>query len=186
MKTPKDNNNDKKAVKNIMALDPSLRAFGVAILNKDNVLYTECIKTQALNKKTRIRKGDDDIRRISYIALRIKQIVKNYNVSVVVSEMIHGSQNYSGAKTLGIIESMISCMSVFLDIPLEFYFENDIKKYIFNRRSVSKDETLEFISLNYPFEWKKDKESNYAIADAIAVYHYAKTQSSVIKLLNNN
>ena len=89
-----------KAGKNtILACDPSLTAWGWAIINWDgSVVAHGCIQTEPLHKKLRIRVGDDFARRIKEIDNVLINVVKKYNVNYMVCELPHGSQNAAAAK----------------------------------------------------------------------------------------
>ena len=70
-----------------------------------------------------------------------------------------------------------------MDIGVEWYSEADAKKCVSGKRSVGKDEMVQIISKLYNVPWKGVKWHDQGVADALAVFHAARQQSSVLKLM---
>ena len=120
----------------ILTNDPSMTGWGVAVLDyAENILFTDCIKTEPSSKKLRIRKGDDTIRRISEINKRLIYIINKYNVQFIVSELPHGSQNARAAVMIGVVSGIGQTLSDTFGISIEWYSEGDAKKALHNRIS---------------------------------------------------
>lgn len=167
----------------ILAMDPSLTAWGyVIIASGQEIIESGCIKTESENKKRRIRKGDDDSRRVSEIAEYLNTLIDTYNINYLIAELPHGSQSASGMKMVGIVLGLTSAMAITLDIPLEWYSEADAKKALLGKRSATKKETIDAIDKCYNVTWLNVKYKDEAIADSIAVYHVARIQSPTIKM----
>jgi len=81
----------------------------------------------------------------------------------------------------GIVKTLGDCE----DIPVEWYSEQDAKKCLLNKRSATKQQTIDVISKLYQVEWGKHKYFNEAVADAMAVFHVAFTTSEIIRFLMN-
>ena len=167
----------------VLSLDPSLTAFGYVVLQGNTIINQGCIKTETGHKKLRIRKGDDRMRRVSEINQKLKEVIELHNIKYIVSELPHGSQSAVAAIALGLVSGAVQSMADFLDIGLEWYSEGDAKKAILGKNSASKSEIIERINELYDVEWFKAKYKNEAVADSLAVYHAAKQQSSVLKLM---
>jgi Holliday junction resolvasome RuvABC endonuclease subunit len=168
----------------ILTLDPSLTAFGWAVLTyHEKVVSVGCVKTEPGYKKKRIRKGDDTVRRISEINNCLIKLIKEHNITLILSELPHGSQNANAAQmigaTVGIVQGIADCFK----LPVEWYSEGDSKKSLLGKRSATKNETISAVDGIYDVPWKKNKYQNEAIADAISVYHCAKHQSPTIRML---
>ena len=168
----------------VLANDPSICAWGWAVLNgKGEILETGCIKTAGGGKKMRIRKGDDTIRRISEIGERLKQVIEKWNVSYLISELPHGSQNASAAVMQGSVSGIAQTISVFTGIGIEWYSEGDSKKCLLGKISAEKVETINAISKIYGDTWgTKTKYINEAVADALSIHYVASKQSSILKM----
>ena len=168
----------------VLANDPSMTAWGWCVVDaKTNFIYSAgCIKTNSENKVRRIRKGDDTIRRIQEINHQLIHIIKVYNIKFIVSELPHGSQNASAAVMLGLVTGTIQTMADVLEIPIDWYSEADAKKHLLNKRSATKKETIDAIDKIYKVNWTKVKYKDEAIADALAVYHVARSQSSILTM----
>lgn len=168
----------------ILANDPSTRGWGLAVIDfYGNVIDVECVKTGKENKVRRIRKGDDDMRRISEINQVIKKFIEDYNVIHIVSELPHGSQSASSAKSIGMVAATVQTWADARNLSIEWFSENDVKKHLFGRSSVTKQEMIDKIKSIRSVPWKKFQYKNEGIADALGVYEFALKDSSVIKLL---
>lgn len=167
----------------ILTNDPSLTAWGYAVIRNDVIIDCGCIKTAPEHKKTRIRKSDDTVRRISEINKVLLEKIGTYNVDFLLSEAPHGSQNASAAAMVGMVAGMIQTMSDVLKIPVEWYSEMDSKKFVLGKKSATKTEMINAIKSLYKVPWKRTKYIDEAIADAIAVYHTACGLSPTLKLL---
>lgn len=167
----------------ILANDPSFTAWGWAVLDNNKVVDKGCIKTSPENKARRIRKGDDTVRRIHEIATFLSNIIDKHNVRFVISELPHGSQTASAAVMIGAVTGIMQTICTVKNIAIDWYSEADAKKHLLNRRSATKQETINAIDKLYAVKWTKIKYKDEAIADALAVYHVARSQSAAIKLL---
>ena len=167
----------------ILTNDPSLTAWGWVIVDtKGNVIKAGCIKTESEHKKRRIRKGDDTIRRVSEINEQLLKLVYENNVQILLSELPHGSQNAQAAVMIGIVTAIVQTISDIKGFPIEWYSEQDAKKHLLNKRSATKKEVIDAIGKLYSIPWNNVKYKDEAIADAMAIYHVAKNQSSLLKM----
>ena len=186
-RTNKTKKRNVEVVLNVLAFDPSMTAFGWAVLNANNeVLDRGCIKTESEHKKLRIRKGDDTVRRINEVAEVLKQVMHEYDINFVVSELPHGSQSSTAAEMLGIVKGIVATACVFRGISVEWYSEADAKKAVFgNKKTVSKTEMVNQISKLYAVDWFGVKYKDEAVADALALHVTAMKNSATLKLFGN-
>lgn len=166
----------------ILTNDPSITAWGWAVIRDNKVLAAGCIQTSSQQKARRIRKGDDTVRRVSEINTELLQIIHKYSVNYLLSELPHGSQSASAAVMIGICTGVMQTISDALGIGIEWYSEADAKKAISGSRSVSKQAMIEAVKKKYDVSWVSAKFRNEAIADAVAVYHCARQQSPILKV----
>jgi Holliday junction resolvasome RuvABC endonuclease subunit len=171
--------------KYIMVNDPSITAWGWVILRADGkIIEAGAIKTTPSNKKLQTRKGDDRVRRVTELNVELIRLIKKYNVCLLISELPHGSQSAVAAVMIGMVSGVMQTIGDCLNIPVEWYSEGDAKKAISGKRSVEKDEMVEIVKGIYTHvPWKETKWQDQAIADSLAVYHVAKQQSQMLKLL---
>jgi Holliday junction resolvasome RuvABC endonuclease subunit len=167
----------------VLTNDPSFTAWGYAIIKDSKIIESGCIKTAPENKKSRIRKSDDTVRRISEINKILLELIRRHEVDFILSEAPHGSQNASAAVMIGIVAGMVQTISDTLEIPVEWYSEMDSKKFVLGKKAAVKSEMIEAIKKLYDVPWKNIKYSDEAVADAIAVYHTAVGLSPTLKLL---
>jgi len=170
--------------KTILTNDPSMTAWGWAVLTPEGkVIETGCIKTAPEQKKRRIRKGDDTVRRVSEINTQLLDVIDKYNVALIISELPHGSQNASAAVMIGMVTGIVQTMGDCLDIAVEFYSEGDSKKCLLGKLSATKDETKVAIGKLYDIPFTGIGYKDEAVADAIAVFHVASKQSPTLKMM---
>lgn len=169
---------------NILTNDPSITAWGWAVLTPSGqVIEAGAIKTQPSNSKKRIRKADDRVRRISEINFQLISLIEKYDVKLILSELPHGSQSAVAATMIGMVAGVVQTMSDCFGVPVEWYSENDAKRAVSGRNSVAKEKMIELISKLYTVTWTGTKWIDEAMADALAVYHVATQQSSLLKMI---
>lgn len=176
-------NNKNKYGFPILCCDPSLTAFGWSIIRNNELLASGCIKTQPTDKKLRIRKGDDRVRRIQEIASELLYQIKKYRVCYIVSEQPHGSQSSASAIMVGISLALLQSLSVALEIGIEWYSESDCKKVVLGKSTAEKKEMITAIDRRIEVPWTGTKYKDEAVADSIAVFYAAKEFSSTIKFM---
>ena len=172
---------------NIMSNDPSMTGWGWVVLNtKGVVLASGAIKTSPTDKKLRMRKGDDRVRRITEINVALKKVVTDFNVSYLLSELPHGSQSAVAAVMVGITAGIMQTISDWTGIGLEWYSEGDAKMSVAGKRGkLSKDTMVELMDKKYEsFTPCGIKWIDQAVADALAVHHVAMEQSETLQFIN--
>jgi len=168
----------------ILTNDPSITAWGYAVVNWDGDIQTAgCIKTKPEHKKRRIRKGDDTVRRIAELNSQLIDILEAYPVEYMLSELPHGSQSASAALMIGVVTGIIQTLSDTQNIGIEWYSENDVKQCLFNRKQVTKQDMVTRIDGLYSVPWTDVKYKDEAIADALGVYHTATQRSNALQLV---
>lgn len=175
-----------KDLKYVMVNDPSIQAWGwVIISSQGKIVDAGAIRTVPSDKKLKTRKGDDRIRRVTELNVTLIEAIKKYKVSLLISELPHGSQSAVAAIMIGIVAGIMQTLGDALNIPVEWFTEGDAKLAISGKRGgIGKDEMVEIVKGKYKnVPWKKTKAENQAIADAIAVYHVAKQQSQMLKMV---
>jgi Holliday junction resolvasome RuvABC endonuclease subunit len=169
----------------ILTNDPSITAWGWAVVKDNKVLDCGCIKTAPENKVKRIRKSDDTIRRIQEINGELIRIIKKHEIDYIVSEAPHGSQSAVAAVMIGMVTGIMQTLSDALNVPIEWYSEDDAKKCVLGKRSATKTEMVDSISALYKVPWRKIRYHDEAVADAMAIYHTATKNSSTLKLYSH-
>lgn len=173
-------------MKYILTNDPSITAWGFALINEYGVIrQTGCIKTSSESKTRRIRKGDDRIRRIQEINLSLLELIAKHDIRLILAEQPHGSQNANAAVMIGIVTGILQTISDCKNIPIEFYSEGDVKNYLLKKRSAVKDEMIVKVRQAGYDCFTGIKYRDEAVADAIGVYLLAKQQSPSLKMMLN-
>lgn len=169
----------------VLCCDPSLTAFGYAVVTGNKVLDSGCIKTEPSDKKMRIRKSDDRMRRISEINQTLKKVIEEFDVAYIVSELPHGSQNAQAAMALGMVSGVVQTIADFLNIGIEWYSEGDSKKATLFKISSTKQDMIDAIDKIFEVRWSGKKYIDEAVADSLSIYNCSMKTSPFIKTLNN-
>lgn len=168
----------------VMVNDPSITAWGWIVISPFNeIIDSGAIKTAPSDKKLHTRKGDDRIRRVTELNVELLRIINKYKVGLIISELPHGSQSAVAAVMIGMVTGIMQTLGDSLNIPVEWFSEGDAKKAISGKRSVEKDEMVSIVKRQYTVPWYGTKWQDQAIADAVAVYHVAKQQSQILKMI---
>jgi len=168
----------------VLTNDPSMTAWGWAVLDHDaNIIDCGCIKTAPEQKKRRIRKGDDTVRRVSEINQRLITLIKKYKIRYILSELPHGSQNAQAAVMIGIVTGVVQTLADVFEIGIEWYSEQDSKKAILGKKAATKLDMIEAVDRVYDVPWTNTKYIDEAIADALAVHYVAVRQSPALKMM---
>ena len=171
----------------ILANDPSMTGWGWVVLDLDkNILDMGCVSTKPPSKKSRIRKGDSTIQRISEINKVLLEKISEWDVTYMVSELPHGSQNAKAAVMIGVVAGIAQTLSDSLGIGIEWYSEGDSKKCLLGKQSATKLDTLLAVSKIYDVDWTGTKYIDEAIADALSIHNVAVHQSEALKLLSKS
>lgn len=168
----------------VLTNDPSFTAWGWAVLDEKGIpLEVGCIKTEPEYKKKRIRKGDDLTRRINEINLQLLDVIRRYDIKLILSELPHGSQNAQAAVMIGGVTAIIQTLSDVLDIAIEWYSEQDSKNAIFGKRAATKKAMVDAIGKLYKIIWTGIAYKDEAVADALAIHYVASQQSQILKMM---
>jgi len=185
---------------NVLACDPSITAWGWAVLDqKSKILDCGCIKTASNHKKLRIRKGDDSISRITVLVESLLSVIKTYNIKFIVSELPHGSQSAVAADAIGIVKGIMQTISICSGIGIEWYSEGDSKKALLGKLSGEKIETIWAIDKLYKVPirgnvkkgpkgniiaiWSGSSYIDEAVADSLSIHYTASLVSPVLKAM---
>jgi len=168
----------------ILACDPSLTAWGWAVLENHVIIQTGVIRTSPQAKKRKIRETDDLTRRTRELLQELDRIVSTFNVTYIVAEAPHYSQTARGAIMIGIVYGVLEGFNVLRNIPLEWYLESDAKKALTGRNSASKAEIIKRVEEELDITLHGPKYKREAIADALAIYNVAELESQTLKFIN--
>ena len=169
----------------ILALDPSLTAFGWVVMYQQDIMASGAIKTSPSSKKQNIRKGDDRCRRITEINNVLLNIINQYNIKFIVSEQPHGSQSAVSAVMIGIVLGIVQTISDVRQIPLEWYLVRECKQNLLGKASATKEEVIQASRRLFRYRLTGIKYVDEAVCDALAVYYYAMNYSSILKMLRH-
>lgn len=163
----------------VLALDPSIRNFGIARLRinidtlKIAVEDLQLIQTESRSGK-QVRKNSDDLRRAQEIARAVRAQIATHGVKFVISEVPSGAQSARAAFLLG------SCVGILgsLTTPLIQVQPLETKLATVGRKTASKQDMIDWAMAKHPeAPWLLYKskgvmvpnQSNEHLADAVGV-----------------
>jgi Holliday junction resolvasome RuvABC endonuclease subunit len=170
----------------ILACDPSFTAWGWVVMQNHIRIDSGCIKTTKESKKRRIREGDDKVRRVTEIVSVLLDLIEKYDIQFIVTELPHGSQNAAGAVMIGVVIGIFQTIVQSMGVPVEWYSENDAKKALVGRNSVSKAEVIAAVEETFEDKLVGPKYVREAVADAMAIYNAAQKNSPTLKIVLRN
>lgn len=154
----------------ILTLDPSLRAFGWAIVSANKIIACGCIKTAKSSKRV----TDSDTDRLEFISKELADQILKYNPTKIVFEHAAGSKSSRANQALAFVKGLVIGLAVAYNIPFQTVTAKEVKKGLTSNRNAEKDELQKIVIEKYPdFNEKTlkfSKEKKFAVSDAIAVY----------------
>jgi Holliday junction resolvasome RuvABC endonuclease subunit len=155
---------------NILCLDPSLRAFGWAVISNNDVVDGGCIVTK---KVQGAKVSDSDTESLREIAQALKDILSKYPCQKVIFENPIGSKSSRANQSLSFVKGLVISACVFYGVEFTPIKAKSVKKNLTDNKDASKDEILEKVKQNFKSFDKKfahlPKFKLYAVSDAAAV-----------------
>ncbi|MGJ0628235.1 hypothetical protein [Xenorhabdus bovienii] len=165
----------------IAGLDPSMSNFGIVFGELDITTNTvvkiermELAQTSASNTKKSVRVNSDDLRRANEIWKKAKPIIDQ--AQLIFCELPVGSQSSRAQTSYGICIGVLAC----IDKPLIQVTPIEIKKFVADKKTTSKEEIIEWAIAKHPeAPWITRKEKgevkfankNEHLADAVAAIY---------------
>ncbi|MDO8430605.1 MAG: crossover junction endodeoxyribonuclease RuvC [Candidatus Taylorbacteria bacterium] len=141
----------------ILGIDPGYDRVGVAVIENNILLHSECFDTDA---------KDSFHIRLKSIGLRIKKIIEKYNPDVLAIESLFITKNQKTAMKVAEARGVISYEACLLDIPIYEYSPPQIKVAVTGHGGSDKAQIIKMIPLLVKMKSKKAQDDEY---DAIAV-----------------
>ncbi|HBZ7669368.1 TPA: hypothetical protein MM079_004663 [Klebsiella variicola subsp. variicola] len=161
----------------VVGVDPSMSNFGLAIgtldldTDKLEIHGLELVETKAGGTKKTVRVNSDDLRRAKEIWRTARPIIEQAHM--VFCELPVGSQSSRAQTSYGVCIGVLACV----DKPLIQVTPNEIKHYVGNKLTTSKEEIIQWAITKQPdAPWLRRKQAgndvlvakNEHLADAIA------------------
>mgnify|MGYP000008827789 FL=1 len=161
----------------VVGVDPSMSNFGLAIgtldldTDKLEIHGLELVETKAGGTKKTVRVNSDDLRRAKEIWRTARPIIEQAHI--VFCELPVGSQSSRAQTSYGVCIGVLACV----DKPLIQVTPNEIKHYVGNKLTTSKEEIIQWAIAKQPdAPWLRRKQAgkdvlvtkNEKLADAIA------------------
>ncbi|PXB55648.1 hypothetical protein [Klebsiella pneumoniae] len=161
----------------VVGVDPSMSNFGLAIgtldldTDKLEIHGLELVETKAGGTKKTVRVNSDDLRRAKEIWRTARPIIEQAHM--VFCELPVGSQSSRAQTSYGVCIGVLACV----DKPLIQVTPNEIKHYVGNKLTTSKEEIIQWAVTKQPdAPWLRRKyagkdvlvANNELLANAIA------------------
>jgi Holliday junction resolvasome RuvABC endonuclease subunit len=158
----------------ILALDIGFRVTGYALFENGKLKATGVIETAPSEKKT-VRMADDNAYRSAQIAFRLRDLVKQYKIKAVVGELPPGGAKSARAMSqMALATGTIAATFALLGLPVEWVSPFEVKLAVTGKKSATKDEIMDAITVKYGKSLESQKGKFEHIADAIGAYLAAK------------
>jgi Holliday junction resolvasome RuvABC endonuclease subunit len=188
-------------MKKVLALDPSFRNTGYAIIGvgssklKDKICATGVIKTEARNKKSSVRAADQNLEQIQIMANALRDLIKIHKPDILVAELpTSGGKSAKAVASMAIAQAVCGTVVAYEALPYEWVTPIANKKHLTGKRTASKTEMENAVLKIYPklrdeythkkgqFKGKIIGEFEH-IADAIGAYEACEGTSPLIRML---
>lgn len=156
----------------LLCLDPSLRAFGWAVIDttQNDILACGCIQS----KKGLVANAEADIIDLAFIAKELKSVIKSWACKKILFESAVGSKSSRANQSLSYVKGLVITAAVFSGLEYTAVTAKSVKLKLTGNADASKDEILKKVSNslisfdNLVKDWPKFKI--YAASDAAAVW----------------
>ena len=154
---------------NVLSFDPSLRNWGIALLEFDTINNSFEVEQVAViktsNNKPKTSVAVNDVLTAKKLIDGILDFTTDKPIDVITIELPLGSQQAAAMKGYGIVIGLVAALTT-LNIPMIYKSPFDIKKVIGNRKT-TKEEIIDWVNLKHPNKLSKYKNQAEHQADAI-------------------
>jgi len=125
-----------------LACDPSITAWGFALLGKAKSVYTSFVPTAKDKSKSHLFVADQDAERARIIFQKLYEGMKPFQGAgdrvILLSEAPTGSQSARSSKLLGVCLGLLIGLESYATEPLVFLTAGEIRKSLCGDRNASK------------------------------------------------
>ena len=138
----------------ILALDPSFRNLGWAVLNVwpdgEEVIASAVITTKKANKKLKRFAADDNHQCAQHLADKLIEVIKDHHVKLICAESSWGFKGSKAAQLAGMTWGVLSAVSLVYRLPVLQATPTEIKEANVGTTSATKEEVREAVLERYP------------------------------------
>lgn len=154
-----------------LCLDPSLRAFGWAVIEDDDFIDGGCIVTKS-DKGKSITQSDLDS--LTIITNELQLVINKFKCDVVYFEIPIGSKSNRASQALNSVKGVVIATCILSKIKFFPVSAKKVKNQLTNDNNASKEDILKKVSQNFKSFDKKTKDlpkfKLYAVSDAAAIF----------------
>lgn len=141
----------------ILGIDPGYDRVGIAIVEDNILLHSECFSTSS---------KDDFHKRLREIGVRVGEIIKEFSPEIMALESLFITKNQKTAMRVAEARGVISYEASLRNIKIFEYSPPEIKVAVTGHGSSDKSQIIKMIPLLLKIKKKKALDDEY---DAIAV-----------------
>ena len=141
----------------IIGIDPGYDRVGIAIIEKNKLLHSECLQTSA---------KDSFYTRLGQVGKRVGELIAEYSPDAMAIEELFITKNQKTAMRVSEARGVIIYQAVENDIPIFEYTPPQIKIAVTGNGGSDKTSVMKMIPLLIKLPTKKAQDDEY---DAIAV-----------------
>ncbi|KKM23476.1 hypothetical protein LCGC14_1614830 [marine sediment metagenome] len=146
------------------------------------------IRTKKDTKKKHIYVADDDCRRIKELITGLRGVLDVVKIDGIVAEIPSGgAQGARANRCMGMSTAIVICFAEMLNVPIETYTPNEVKKVMTGKITASKEAMVAGAQAEWPdTKWPKNKGDIHHAADAAATLLAAEANGNLLKMLYNS
>lgn len=178
-----------------LACDPSITAWGFAVMGKTRSIYTSFVPTAKDKLKKHLYVADQDAERAREVFLKLCEVMQPFqgagDTVFLISEAPTGSQSARSSKLLGVCLGLLVGLESYATEPLIFLTAGEIRKSLCGDRNASKAAVAQHadgyltaieITTDFPFLKSRVSERKSSIAEIEARGDALGVLAAAIKL----
>lgn len=166
----------------VLSMDVGFRCLGWTIFQKGQI---KACGTIISNKVNSTNVAEDYAERAQSIAIKLKDIITDYNVQGLVGELPSGgAQSYKAGAMMVASISLVNVISALLSIPAKWVSPREVKLALSGKANATKEEMMAQAKLKFKYAvpiFPTAKGHFEHVADAIGAYMAARN-SNVVKM----
>lgn len=169
----------------ILAIDVGFTNTGWSVFTYKGVLRDCGTFINPKSTKKSVRVSDDYMRRIVKLSTFLKEIINQYNITIMLGEAPSGgAQNAKASSHMSMAYATTIATATVMNVPSEWCTALEVKLAIAGYKSATKKEIIQIVRERYSYypNFPKAQKDMEHVADSIGVYQALKT-SQLLQVL---
>jgi len=138
----------------VIGVDPGFANFGYGVMflgtGVEWITEVSVIRTQKTNKKQNVKAAADNFRRAQEISKAFHKVVNKVKPAAIVAETMSFPRNASVAAKMAMAFGVLADICYVYDLPMVQATPQEIKKYLCDNKSATKEAVQEALLGRYP------------------------------------